>query len=119
MLGSKIPKWVKNFPYDLDREALLSLARQSKGAFDAPREMNFVLFGFDSLDAAKHAADHCSEEGWACSFQHQEDDKDKFLLIATKQGYVLAEGTYTEDIAFFQRIASLFTVGYDGWFASN
>jgi hypothetical protein len=51
--GSKImtfllptPKWVKRFPYDADRVALMQLARASKGSFGKPREMNFVLYDF-------------------------------------------------------------------------
>lgn len=115
----RIPKWITEFPYELDREALLTLARNSKGALGDPREMNFVLFGFADQDDLDGAKDMVEKAGWVCEIQVQSDDSSKKLLTATKSDYVISHEQYLTDSNFFQRVAKMYGVDYDGWFASE
>lgn len=114
-----IPEWVKKFPYELDREALITLAKNSKGRLESPREMNFVLYGFIEKQDIESAMDLIEKKGWSCSTQEQSDDQSKKLIISTKREYVLTEDQYVKDSSFFQGVAKIYNTGYDGWYASE
>jgi len=119
MLFRQTPKWVKNFPHELDKAALENLAKSSKGSFDKPREMNFVLYDFTSKNDVEYAISEIEKDGWKCRAYTQEDEPDKFIIECQKQDYVLNEDSYPRDSAFFHRVADLHNGKYDGWFASN
>ncbi len=117
-LSTSIPRWVKEYPVDLDREALMGLAKASQTPLDTPREMNFSIYEFKTKEDAENAVHQIEEQGWSCTLQKQVDDSRYFVIDATKQGYVLAEETYSADVAFFSRIADMYGAEYDGWYAS-
>jgi len=113
----KIPKWIKDLPYELDRVALTQLIGSSKNDSTTPREMNFVLCNFTTKEACRHAEYYIKAEGWTTSIFKQPDNT--YDVTATKNGYILTEQAYIDDSQFFLRIAKLLKVKYDGWFASN
>jgi hypothetical protein len=118
-LFNRSPAWVKNYPHQMDKAALTLLAKKSKGPFDKPREMNFVLYSFTAREKLDAAVDAIQAQGWKTSTEKQEDGSDKILLTATKDQYIINEENYNNDVAFFQRIAKMYDADYDGWFASN
>jgi hypothetical protein len=115
----KIPDWVKNYPHEMDKAALTSLAEATDGTFDKPREMNFSLYDFSEDRALQEAAAKAHEAGWVCQAYTQEDDPSRFVLEAQKQDYAITQENYERDSAFFMRLADLYKAKYDGWFASN
>lgn len=116
---SRTPKWVKNFPIEMDRMALTQLAKSSSGSFDKPREMNFVLYGFEDKESIDNAISKIQAEGWHCTAIDQADEPGKYVIECQKHEYRLTEEDYSRDSVFFMKIAELYSVGYDGWYASN
>lgn len=116
---SKIPEWVEDYPYELDRTALANLANASDGPLDKPREMNFSLYDFKSEESLQGAAQEIEKEGWSLQAFQQADNPNRFVLEAQKQGYVINLKNYEKDSLFFQQVAKSHNAKYDGWFASN
>lgn len=115
----KIPKWVRSFPYELDKTALENLARTSKGSFEKPREMILVLYGFSKLEDVNSAIHQFEQQGWDCAHYEQSDEMRKYIIEAKKSEYVINEESYRRDSTFFMKAAKLYNAQYDGWFASN
>lgn len=113
-----MPKWLEDLS-EPEKAVMTQLARDSKGRLAMPREMNFVLYGFSQGEDLENAIQQIEGRGWVCSIQRQADEPNKLLLTATKQNYVIMRDSHVDDKAFFQRMANLHAVGYDGWFASN
>jgi hypothetical protein len=116
---SNVPDWIKNYPHEMDRTALTSLAEASKGDFDKPREMNFSLYDFSKEDDLQAAAKEAHDHGWTCQAFQQSDDASKFVLEAQKEGYVVTQENYERDAKFFMKLAETHGAQYDGWFASS
>jgi len=115
---AQVPAWVRDFPSEADRAALIALAKASSGKFEKPREMNFSIFELKSEEDAENAVHTIQAKGWQCRMQRQADEAQYFVIDATKQGYVINEQNYTADVAFFSRLADLYQAQYDGWYAS-
>lgn len=119
MLLRRVPKWVKNYPYDIDRAALIKLAKSSRGKLEKPREMNFVLVDFIQASDVESAIHQIEKNGWHCTRYEMSDTDGKFVIEAQKNGYILNAGNYNSDQAYFHRIADLYGAKYDGWYASS
>ncbi len=116
---NRIPKWVKEFPYDMDREALLLVHKSTKGSFEKPREMNFVIYGFANKANTESATALLNQNGWQCTLIPQADAKNKVVIEAKKDDYSITEENYLSDVAFFNRVADMYDAKYDGWYASD
>ncbi|MDO8265641.1 MAG: hypothetical protein Q7T41_01710 [Candidatus Saccharibacteria bacterium] len=114
---AKVPKWVKKLPYSLDKTLLEQIAKSSKNSLEDVREMNFVVFGFESKEHCEQAIYYFNQKGWHSQISKQKNGK--FEVTATKDNYTIAELTYFEDCLFFERIAKLVGAKLDGCFASN
>jgi hypothetical protein len=121
MFKKSMPKWVREYPDEMDKVALTQLAKSSKGPFEKEREMNFSLYDFVPGAPLEEAVAKIKEhgEGWRCFGEPQIDAPGKIVLTATKKDYALTQSNYTNDVIFFQRIAKMYNAKYDGWFASN
>jgi len=95
------------------------LAQSSQGPFEKPREMNFTLYDIEKGWELEEIVDRIAKEGWRTSMQPQADAPRRLTLTATQDEYVITEVSYTRDTSFFRRIARLYKIGYDGWFASH
>lgn len=111
-----MPRWVKNFPYEFDKAALLQLARISRNLNNA-REMNFYIYDIKSQEDAEAMEERAEGRGWHTRTSVGENSL--LVLVATKPEYVLSESVYREDVAFFQRLAMDYNAHYDGWDASG
>lgn len=118
-LFRNIPDWVKDFSVPYHKEALLQLAKASKGPFDKPREMNYVLVGLEPGKRLDELTRLLTEAGWKCSTQEQEGAPEKIVLTATVADYRITEETYIRDLKFFRELEDAYGFEYDGWFASN
>ncbi len=116
---TKIPDWVKNYPAEPDRLALTQLAKASKGSFEKPREMNFRLYNLQKGSELEAIQARVLERGWECTVAPDEAIQGTSILTATKKDYVMSHESYGEDSLFFMRLAEQYSIGYDGWFASN
>src|SRR5690348_13043798 len=116
---SRVPKWVKSFPDETVKEALLQLAHTSSGMFDKPREMNFVLYGVSDGEELSAIKDKLDAKGWHCSTVQQADEPNKLVLTARKYDYRITEENFKNDMLYFIRMSNLYEVGYDGWYASS
>jgi hypothetical protein len=117
-LFKKAPNWVNTYPSEIDRMALVQLAKSSKGKFDKPREMNFVLYDFANRQVIENAVAQIEQEGWHCTVLDQSEEPGKYVVECQKQGYGITEEAYIRDTAYFKRVADLYRVHYDGWYAS-
>jgi Regulator of ribonuclease activity B len=116
---SKVPRWVREYPIELDRVALTALIKKGKIKIDEPREMNFQLFNFSSAKSLAAAISKAELDGWSCRSEKQADNSELATLIATKSEYVISEEQYKRDTIFFFRLAEMYDAEYDGWFASS
>lgn len=119
MFPKRVPKWVIEYPIEIEKQALIALANSSNGPFEKSREMNFSLYGFAEGRELDEAMSRISEHGWKCMVEPQADEPGKFLLTAQKEPYSITEQNYKQDVQYFRRIANLYHVGFDGWLASN
>ena len=119
MLFNRTPKWIRELPYELDKAALQALAKASKGPFEKPREMNFVVYDFSNIDDITSATHQLQQAGWKCLNYEQSDEMGKFAIEAQKNDYIINVDNYTNDVAYFHRIADLYEAKYEGWFASS
>ena len=116
---TEIPDWVTNYPYEMDKAALINLAQTSEGSLDKPREMNFSLYDFAAKADAAAAAEEVQQAGWHCQIAHQQDDPSRWEITAQKQNYRLDQAQYEADTAFFSQVAFAHHGQYDGWFAGS
>lgn len=118
-LCKQVPRWINTLPSEEERSALMLLAQSSQGPFEKPREMNFTLYNIEKGGELEEIADRVAKAGWRTSIQPQADAPHRFTLTATQDKYVITEASYTRDTSFFRRIAGLYKIEYDGWFASH
>ena len=114
-----IPEWVKRFPSENQRRALIALAKASKGPFEKPREMNFALYGFKDDLALAEVRRRLEKEGWGVSVTQQADAPSHYVITATKNNYQVTKENYYQDSIMFHRLAEQYEAGFDGWFASS
>jgi hypothetical protein len=118
MLKLLIPRWIKHFPHELDRAALLQLAKAVKN-INNPRETIFFIYDIATKEEAENIQYRAEQAGWETNIYPSEKDKTLLMFEATRRDYVFSEQDYSEDVAFFQRLAKEYDAHYDGWVASN
>jgi len=118
-LNDQIPRWIKTLPDEGERSALMLLAQSSQEPFEKPREMNFILYDIEQGRVLEGIVDRVARAGWRTSLQEQANTPRTFTLTATQDEYVITEAVYTRDTSFFRRLASMYKIGYDGWFAAH
>jgi hypothetical protein len=111
------PSWIKSLP-ELDRTAVSNLLKTSKVAIDKPREMHHVFYDFQDDDKIQGATDQLSRAGWQVDLRNDPENPTMKRLEAMKRDYVLDEANYVSDRAFFNRLADMYDVHYDGWYAT-
>lgn len=114
---NRIPKWVREYPYELDRAALINLANVSKGRFDHPREMVYSLYGLRDQKTIDNIIARIEQAGWECELFN--DENSEYLLESKKENYTLNYDNYVSDTQFFLQIAKTYGVGYEGWHAGQ
>jgi len=119
MFRKRVPAWVRSFPIAMDKATLTLLAKNSKGPFEHPREMNFCLIDFSEGPGLDEARVHMKAKGWRSEAVELPEKPGKIILTATKDDYVMTEDTYKRDVIFFNHLAEMYDAKYDGWFASN
>ena len=119
MLFTRSSKWIKEFPSEYDRSALLSLLKTSKGPLEKPRALTFVLADFTDADEIESAIHQIEQKGWSCRCQEDSENQGAFKIKAQQNDYVINDEDFIDDVVYFQRIANIYKATYDGWYASH
>jgi hypothetical protein len=104
---------------ELDRAAVKDLMKSSQGHLDKPRIMVHCLYDIKSDKEVEVVTAYLSRAGWTASTTASTENASWFNIEAKKEGYILDEESYLSDSAYFHRLADLYSIYYDGWYASN
>lgn len=113
----KIPKWVRDLPDDSpDKTLLIKIVESTKRHLNDKWQITFSLKSISDKSLAQNiCTEYLEKNGWQCQIE-QDSASDKCWIEATKSDYMIDEHPFMDDVALFERLASLYKIAFDGWY---
>ncbi len=119
IFSKKVPKWVTRVKDPSDKEILIQLSNYSSKKLSHPRSVEFVFRDVKDKNVAEDISQHLQDRQWQVVVGEDDKTKEFYWVEAVKENYVIEEETFIDDMYYFNRLATMYGVTFDGWEAEQ